>query len=144
MFGRNIPEMWLPVRCVSDPLEYLCCAAARQPPATQTTHRRWPHRWLRERGQREANTQSEESFGSTCHPIDVRFTVNKWWPLPSHDSVPEPRSKFKFLKMATVVVSFCSAPNAKPNDETVWLESWDVPLSDRLVKSGLHLKSLDT
>jgi hypothetical protein len=46
--------------------------------------------------------------------------------------------------MATVVVSFCSASDAKPDAETVWLESWDVPLSERLVRSGLHLESLDT
>jgi hypothetical protein len=74
----------------------------------------------------------------------VRVPINKWWPLPSHDPVPELRSKFSFLKMGTVVVSFCSASDAKPDEETVWLESWDVPLSERLVRSGLHLESLDT
>ena len=74
----------------------------------------------------------------------VRLPFNKWWPLPSHEPVPEARSKFSFLKIATVTVSFCSAGSTtQPDHKTVWPESWDVPLSDRLEKSGVHLKSRD-
>jgi hypothetical protein len=40
------------------------------------------------------------------------------------------------------MVSFRTC-DAKPNAETVWLTSWDVPLSERLETSGLHLESRD-
>jgi hypothetical protein len=48
------------------------------------------------------------------------------------------------LNIATVMVSFRSAgQNATPNAETVWLPSWDVPLSERLEQSGLYLEPRD-
>jgi hypothetical protein len=47
------------------------------------------------------------------------------------------KSKFSFLKVATLMVSYRSS-EAKPNAETVWLESFDVPLSERLQESGLQ------
>ena len=65
----------------------------------------------------------------------MKVPFNKWWPLPSHDPVPPRPSKFSFLKVGTITVIFRSY-DIKPNDETVWLESWDIPLSDRIERSG--------
>jgi hypothetical protein len=102
-------------------------------------------RLLRKRGRiKNEDLPPRSLLRPLCHLNYVRVPFNKWWPLPSHEPVPEPRSKFNFLKIATVTVSFCSAGStAQPNHKTVWLESWDVPLSDRLAKSGVHLMSRD-
>jgi hypothetical protein len=48
------------------------------------------------------------------------------------------------LNIATVMVSFRSAgSNTTPKADTMWLPSWDVPLSERLEQSGLYLESGD-
>jgi hypothetical protein len=84
----------------------------------------------------------EESFRHFCHLIKVSASENRCWPLPSHEPKP-PKSNFSFWKISTLTVSF-RACDAKPNTETVWLETWDVPLSERLETSGLRLDSLDS
>jgi hypothetical protein len=96
-------------------------------------------RIVAKRGDEKANM---ESFWAIRHPIDVSSASNRWWPLPSHEPKPERRSKFSFLKIGTVVVSFRTC-DAKPDAKTVWLDTWDVPLSERLETSGLRLDSLD-
>ena len=76
--------------------------------------------------------------------IDVKLPFNKWWPLPSHEPVRKRAPEVNPLHIAAVVVSFrLAGSNGKPNAETVWLPSWDVPLSQRLERSGFHLETSD-
>jgi hypothetical protein len=72
----------------------------------------------------------------------VRSHFNKWFPLPDHTAAKKSKLEVNPLRIATVSVFFRTC-DAKPDAETVWLETWDVPLSERLETTGLRLDRLD-
>jgi hypothetical protein len=82
---------------------------------------------------------ARESFARANRPIDVKFPFNKWFPLPNHTAIRKSKLKVNPLQAATVSVFFRTC-EAKPNAETLWFETWDVPLSERLESAGLHFE----
>jgi hypothetical protein len=54
--------------------------------------------------------------------------------LPTHKPVAARRSRFSLPKIARVEILF--AGKEDPCEETVWLESWNVPLSERISHRG--------